>query len=61
MIDRYIAPALTFLVLIAGHVVVISSLFTTPAAQPAVNTVVATTNSAPVIVLERVVVTGKRA
>ncbi|MEO8152499.1 MAG: hypothetical protein ABJA94_09990 [Rhodoglobus sp.] len=55
MIERYIAPTLTFSVLIAGHVAIAMALFTTPAVRSADQ--VAKT---PVIQLEAVVITGKR-
>ena len=55
MIERFIAPVLTFAVLIAGHVAIASALFAGPTAAPA--TQIAKT---PVIRLEAVVITGKR-
>jgi hypothetical protein len=55
MIERFIAPVLTFSVLIAGHVAIASALFASPAVQPAEQVV-----KAPVIQLETVIVTGKR-
>ena len=59
MFDRIAAPALTFLVLIAGHVAIASALLGgAPATKPAVELA---KNPAPaVVVLETVVVTGKR-
>ena len=55
MIERFIAPALTFTVLIAGHLAIAMAMFGSPAAQPQEQ--IAT---APVIQLETVVVTAKR-
>jgi hypothetical protein len=55
MIERFIAPALTFSVLIAGHVAIASALFASPAVQPAEQVA-----KAPVIQLETVVITAKR-
>jgi hypothetical protein len=55
MIERFIAPALTFAVLIAGHVAIATALFANPAATPA-----AEVAQAPVIQLETVVITAKR-
>ena len=55
MIERFIAPALTFAVLIAGHVAIATALFATPAAQPT-----EAVAQAPVIQLETVVITGTR-
>ncbi|GAB4565719.1 MAG: hypothetical protein IV105_09645 [Rhizobacter sp.] len=55
MIERFIAPVLTFSVLIAGHVAIASTLFASPAVQPAEQTA-----KAPVIQLETVVITAKR-
>ena len=55
MIERFIAPALTFAVLIAGHVAIATALFAAPAAQPT-----EAVAQAPVIQLETVVITGKR-
>ena len=55
MIERYIAPVLTFSVLIAGHVAIAMALFATPAVQSTEQ--VAKT---PVIQLEAVIITGKR-
>jgi hypothetical protein len=55
MIERFIAPALTFSVLVAGHVAIASALFAGPAAAPAQPMA-----SQPVIQLEAVIVTGKR-
>lgn len=55
MIERYFAPALTFSVLIAGHLAIATAMFSGPAVQ--------TTEplaQAPVIQLETVVVTAKR-
>ena len=57
MIERFIAPALTFAVLVAGHVAIVSALFATPAAQPVAQQLA----KAPVVQLETVIVTGKRA
>ena len=57
MFERIAAPALTFLLLIAGHVAIASALLGTPAAQPAAEVAKA---PAPVIQLEAVVITGKR-
>ena len=59
MFERIAAPALTFLVLIAGHVAIASALLGTPAARPAAE--LAKAAPAPVIQLEAVIVTGKRA
>jgi hypothetical protein len=56
MIERFIAPVLTYSVLIAGHVVIASALFAAPAAKP-----VDPLAKAPVVQLEAVIVTGKRA
>ncbi|HEX3141828.1 MAG TPA: hypothetical protein VHQ87_17365 [Rhizobacter sp.] len=56
MIERFIAPALTFAVLIAGHVAIASAMFAAPAAQTQQPVA-----KAPVIQLEAVIVTGKRA
>jgi len=56
MIERFIAPALTFSTLIAGHVAIAMALFATPAAQQPSEQVA----KAPVIQLEAVIVTGKR-
>lgn len=56
MIERFIAPALTFAVLIAGHVAIASAMFGAPAPQPEQPVA-----KAPVIQLEAVIVTGKRA
>jgi len=56
MIERFIAPALTFATLIAGHVAIATALFATPAAQSTEPVV-----KAPVIQLEAVVITAKRA
>ena len=55
MIERFIAPALTFTVLIAGHLAIAMAMFGSPAVQP--ETQVA---AAPVIQLETVVITAKR-
>jgi len=55
MIERFIAPVLTFSVLIAGHVAIASTLFASPVVQSAEQVA-----KAPVIQLEMVVVTGKR-
>jgi hypothetical protein len=55
MIERYFAPALTFAVLISGHVAIAMALFATPAAQP-----VAEMAKAPALQLEAVVITAKR-
>lgn len=55
MIERFIAPALTFSVLIAGHVAIAMALFSSPVAQP-----VDPVAKAPVIQLEAVVITAKR-
>ncbi|MGY4828245.1 hypothetical protein ACVNIS_06690 [Sphaerotilaceae bacterium SBD11-9] len=58
MFERIAAPALTFLVLIAGHVAIASALLGSPAAaQPAAELAKV---PAPVIQLEAVVITGKR-
>ncbi|MBC7955299.1 MAG: hypothetical protein H7Y33_05440 [Cytophagales bacterium] len=57
MIERFIAPALTFTVLIAGHVAIVSAMFGSPATRPAE----AQMTKTPVIQLEAVVITGKRA
>ncbi|HET7792938.1 MAG TPA: hypothetical protein VFL64_06100 [Rhizobacter sp.] len=57
MFERIAAPALTFLVLIAGHVAIASALLATPVAQPAAEMA---KSPAPVIQLEAVVITGKR-
>jgi len=56
MIERLFAPALTFIVLIGGHVAIATAMLATPVAQPA-----AQTAATPVIQLEAVVVTAKRA
>jgi hypothetical protein len=55
MIERFIAPVLTFSTLIAGHVAIAMALFATPAVQPTEQ--VAKT---PVIQLEAVLITAKR-
>ena len=55
MIERFIAPVLTFSVLIAGHVAIASALFASPAVQSAQQVA-----KAPVIQLETVVITAKR-
>ena len=55
MIERFIAPALTFSVLIAGHVAIAMALFSSPATQS-----VEQVTKAPVIQLEAVVITAKR-
>ena len=55
MIERFIAPALTFTVLIAGHGAIAMAMFGSPAVQPAAQIV-----AAPVIQLEAVVITAKR-
>ncbi len=57
MFERIAAPALTFVVLIAGHVALASALLGTPAAKPAAEVAKA---PAPVIQLEAVIITGKR-
>ena len=56
MIERYIAPALTFAVLISGHVAIAMALFATPLAQQPAGQMA----KAPIIQLEAVVITGKR-
>ncbi len=56
MIERFIAPALTFTVLIAGHLAIAMAMFGSPAPQPAEQFA-----KAPVIQLEPVVIIGKRA
>ena len=56
MIERFIAPALTFTVLIAGHVAIASAMFGTSAPQQPEAQLAKT----PVIQLEAVVITGKR-
>jgi hypothetical protein len=56
MIERFIAPVLTFATLIAGHVAIATALFATPAAQSTEQVA-----KAPVIQLEAVVITAKRA
>ncbi|MEO8152435.1 MAG: hypothetical protein ABI605_05145 [Rhizobacter sp.] len=56
MIERYIAPALTFAVLISGHLAIAMAMFATPVAQQPIEQMAKT----PVIQLEAVVVTGKR-
>jgi hypothetical protein len=56
MIERFIAPALTFTVLIAGHLAIASVMFGTPAAQQPAQQLA----KAPVIQLEAVVITAKR-
>jgi hypothetical protein len=48
MIERFIAPALTFVVLVAGHVAIASALFAGPAPQAADQTL--TARAAPVAV-----------
>lgn len=52
MFERLIAPVLTFAVLIAGHLVIASALFSAPAP--------ADTAAVPVVQLEKVMITGKR-
>jgi len=57
MIERFIAPALTFTVLISGHLVIAMAMFSSTApARPTEQLA-----KAPVIQLEPVVITGKRA
>ncbi|MBC7954254.1 MAG: hypothetical protein H7Y33_00095 [Cytophagales bacterium] len=56
MIERFFVPALTFSVLIAGHMAIAMAMFATPAAQPA-NQVA----SVPTVELPIVIVTAKRA
>jgi hypothetical protein len=56
MIERFIAPVLTFSTLIAGHVAIAMALFATPTAQSTEQVA-----KAPVIQLEAVVITAKRA
>ena len=55
MIERFIAPGLTFSGLIAGHVAIAMALFSSPATQP-----VEQVAKAPAIQLEAVVITAKR-
>lgn len=55
MIERLFAPALTFIVLIGGHVAIATAMLATPTAQPG-----AQTAATPVIQLEAVVITAKR-
>jgi len=55
MIERFIAPVLTFSVLIAGHIAIATALFSSPAAQP-----VEQVAKAPALQLEAVVITAKR-
>jgi hypothetical protein len=57
MIDRIFAPFLTFAMLIAGTAAIASSLFAEPAAPAAP---VAQSAAQTVIVLDTVVITGKR-
>lgn len=58
MIERFIAPALTFTVLISGHLAIAMAMFgSTTTVQPAEQLVA----KAPVIQLEPVIITGKRA
>ena len=57
MIDRIFAPFLTFALLIGGTATVASSLFAEPAAPAAQ---VAQSAAKTVIVLDTVVITGKR-
>ncbi len=57
MIERFIAPALTFTVLIGGHLAIAMAMFSSPAPVQPTEQVA----KAPVMQLERVVVTGKRA
>ena len=55
MIERFIAPALTFTVLIAGHLAIAMAMFGSPAVHPKAQLV-----AVPVIQLETVVITAKR-
>ena len=57
MIERFIAPALTFTVLIAGHVAIASAMLGSPGAHRTEAQLAKT----PLIQLEAVVITGKRA
>lgn len=58
MIERFIAPALTFTVLISGHLAIAMAMFgSTAPVQPAEQQFA----KAPVIQLEPVIITGKRA
>jgi hypothetical protein len=59
MIERYIAPALTFTVLIGGHIAIVMAMFASPAPQATVQAQ-RPPASTPVTQLETVVVTGKR-
>lgn len=55
MIDRYIAPALTFAMLISGHLAIAMAMLSTPEANRAVEAA-----ATPVVQLEPVVITAKR-
>jgi hypothetical protein len=55
MIERFVAPALTFTVLIAGHVAIASAMFASPGVSPADQAA-----KLPVIQLEAVLITAKR-
>ncbi|MBX3622793.1 MAG: hypothetical protein KF891_22730 [Rhizobacter sp.] len=59
MIERYIAPALTFAVLLGGHVAIVSALLAGPAAQA--DTTAEPALAQQVLQLEPVVITAKRA
>ena len=61
MFDRYIAPVLTFSVLIAGHVVIASALLGAPKAPSADSQQLVRAKPVPVVQLDTVIVTGKRA
>ena len=56
MIERFIAPALTFTVLIAGHLAIAMAMFGSPSAAQPQEQIAA----APVIQFETVMVTAKR-
>lgn len=55
MIERYVAPALTFSVLIAGHLAIAMAMFSGPVVQTTEPVA-----QAPVIQLDTVIVTAKR-
>jgi len=55
MIDRYIAPALTFAMLISGHLAIAMAMLSTPETNRAMEAA-----STPVVQLAPVLVTAKR-
>jgi hypothetical protein len=60
MFERIAAPALTFLVLIAGHVAIASALLGSPSDKTLQHAAELAKAKAPVVQLEAVVITGKR-